>query len=517
MNCPMCPPVRLTTHTASMTRAVPATLICHMRSTSRIPLRRGSRRKARWTTERAPLSRSNSMSCQQDASRPKSICSNRAIGRELSGGRMSTPTTRKSASNGSSLVPRFPPIPVTRTVRSGSILLRRRWRVLRRRVPGIRRRRSSCTRRRTARVCGRRNSRSRRLRHSSARVNYPRLHRTRRLFRAEIGIVQNRRHRALYLLDLVCDQLTLQGARDRSFGFAERDRANRDYLVDVEGCRIGKGLRNLARLQLEDRLVRLGKRTGTTRADIDVGWRSVDAGLLRSFLFQLLRVLAGNPTRPDLFDVSLLVSLGWLGLLGTTLVARKDDALQRHFQVLLAVLLVVILNLLVGWMRVLFGYAPVKRLRQDLVLGELHDLLHLGIVFHAHGASGVGKGQQLGILGRKAAHDVRRHRRPVRRRKCFDELLKLFARQAAHASWRWRGLAGALERENWLRHRHCIDIGCWRRGRGRSCGGCGRSGWILTTGSRGGRRRRLLLRSRILSVAGAAKDTRNRKRHQGRT
>src|SRR5271165_2774713 len=459
-----------------MTRAVPATLICHMRSMSRMPLRSGSRTKARWTMERAPVSRSNSTSCQQDASRPKSICSNRAIGRELSGGRMSTPTTRKSASNGSSLVPRFPPIPVTRTVRSGSILLRRRLGVLRRRVPGVRRRRSSGARRR--------NSRSRRWRHSSARVKDPRSRRSRRFFRAEIGVVQNRRHRALDLLDLVCDQLTLQSARNGSLGFAERDRANRDYLVDVEGCRIGKGLRNLARLQLEDRLVRLGKRTGTTRADIDVGWRSVDAGLLRSFLFQLLRVLAGNPTRPDLFDVSLLVSLGWLGLLGTTLVARKDDALQRHFQVLLAVLLVVILNLLVGWMRVLFGYAPVKRLRQDLVLGELHDLLHLGIVFHAHGASGVGKGQQLGILGRKAAHDVGRHGRTVRRRECFDELFKLFARQTAHASRRRGGLAGALKRENWFRHRDHAGAGrrgrrwwrgrCWRCGRGRSCG------WILT-------------------------------------
>src|SRR5271166_6284532 len=58
------------------------------------------------------------MSGQQEASRPRSICAKRARGTGLSGCRTSTPTTRKPESNGSSLVPRFPAIPVTRTVRS---------------------------------------------------------------------------------------------------------------------------------------------------------------------------------------------------------------------------------------------------------------------------------------------------------------------------------------------------------------------------------------------------------------
>src|SRR5271156_6200600 len=60
------------------------------------------------------------MSWRQQASRPRSICSN-WIGEELSGGRISTPTTRKSESKGSSLVPRLPETPVIRTVRLGAI------------------------------------------------------------------------------------------------------------------------------------------------------------------------------------------------------------------------------------------------------------------------------------------------------------------------------------------------------------------------------------------------------------
>ncbi len=52
-----------------------------------------------------------------------------APARKGDGGRMSTPTTRKSESNGSSLVPRFPETPVTRTVRLEGMVT---WATLRR-------------------------------------------------------------------------------------------------------------------------------------------------------------------------------------------------------------------------------------------------------------------------------------------------------------------------------------------------------------------------------------------------
>src|ERR1700722_17144996 len=56
------------------------------------------------------------MSSRQLASRPRSICSKRKR-EEFCGGGRSTPTTRDSSRKGSSLVPRFPETPVTRTLR----------------------------------------------------------------------------------------------------------------------------------------------------------------------------------------------------------------------------------------------------------------------------------------------------------------------------------------------------------------------------------------------------------------
>ena len=68
----MFPPVRLTTLTASITRAVPATLICHIFSKSRTPLLNGSRMQERWITELAAVSRNRRISALQLASRPRS-------------------------------------------------------------------------------------------------------------------------------------------------------------------------------------------------------------------------------------------------------------------------------------------------------------------------------------------------------------------------------------------------------------------------------------------------------------
>src|SRR5579864_6032916 len=77
--------------------------------------------KARWITDIAPVARSSSIMARHEASRPRSICSKRAS-EELDGGRISTPTTSKSESKGSSLVPRLPETPVTRTVRLEGIV-----------------------------------------------------------------------------------------------------------------------------------------------------------------------------------------------------------------------------------------------------------------------------------------------------------------------------------------------------------------------------------------------------------
>src|SRR5208337_1081597 len=255
---------------------------------------------------------------------------------------------------------------------------------------------------------------------SSARIDDTRRYRSRRFLRPKIGVVQDRSHRALDLLDLVRDERALQGSHDGVLGFAERDRPHRNHLVDVEGRRIGEDYGNLARLQVEDRLVRLGQRSRTTRADIDVGRRSLQTGMFGGFLLQFVGVLTSYPALIDLVGVSLLLVVGWFGRLPLALVARNDDALQGGFLVLLAVLLVVVLNLLVRGMRELLGDVLIQGLGEDLVLGELHDQQHAGIIFYPHGAGVVGKGEQLGILGRKVAHHVRRHGGTIRRRKRLD-------------------------------------------------------------------------------------------------
>src|SRR5271165_653573 len=121
MNWRTCPPVRLTTLMASITRAVPATLICHMRSTSSTPACCGSSTNARCSTERAPVWRSNWVSSRHDDSCPRFIAWN-SMGWEVSGGCTSTPTTRNSDNIGRSLVPRFPAIPVTTTVAVGCVI-----------------------------------------------------------------------------------------------------------------------------------------------------------------------------------------------------------------------------------------------------------------------------------------------------------------------------------------------------------------------------------------------------------
>ncbi len=64
-------------------------------------------------------------------------------------------------------------------------------------------------------------------------------------------------------------------------------------------------------LQLEHRLMRLGKRAGTTRAHVDFGRSGRHANMIHGFLFQLGRIFAGNPARADLFGVCLLLPQGW--------------------------------------------------------------------------------------------------------------------------------------------------------------------------------------------------------------
>src|SRR5271169_2861902 len=96
----------------------------------------------------------------------------------------------------------------------------------------------------------------------------------------------------------------------------------------------------------------LRKRAWAARANIDVGCRSIDAIVLGSFLLQLVGVLARDPTLLDLVNVSLLLGLSRFRLLAGSdaLVARNDDPLQGDFQIFLAVLLVVVLNLLISGM-----------------------------------------------------------------------------------------------------------------------------------------------------------------------
>ncbi len=115
MNCLMpSSAVRLTSVTASITRAVPATLICHMRSTSSTPVRTGSITKARWTTAKGCVSRSSSKSFRVEDSCPRSRLSN-CSSESVWGGVTSTPITEKLPSSGNNLDPRLPETPVTTT------------------------------------------------------------------------------------------------------------------------------------------------------------------------------------------------------------------------------------------------------------------------------------------------------------------------------------------------------------------------------------------------------------------
>src|ERR1700757_3057081 len=100
---------------ASITRAVPATLICHIRSTSRTPVRTGSITNARWTTACGRVSRIRLYNVRQDSSSPRSRRTKRK-GKSVLGGARSTPLTERPPSWGSKRRPRFPEIPVTRTV-----------------------------------------------------------------------------------------------------------------------------------------------------------------------------------------------------------------------------------------------------------------------------------------------------------------------------------------------------------------------------------------------------------------
>src|ERR1700674_3182173 len=99
---------------ASITLAVPATLICHIRSVSSTPVRTGSMTNARCTTETGRLSRSSSYSTRVQDSSPKSRRSNWS-GKSVWGELTSTPITEKSPSSGSNLDPRFPAMPVNTT------------------------------------------------------------------------------------------------------------------------------------------------------------------------------------------------------------------------------------------------------------------------------------------------------------------------------------------------------------------------------------------------------------------
>ena len=123
----------------------------------------------------------------------------------------------------------------------------------------------------------------------------------------------------------------------------------------------------------------------------------------------------------------------------------------------------------------------IQRFGEDLVFGELKDILHPGIILQTHSARGIRKGQKFRILRSEHAPFIRRHRRPVGRSKRGDQLLKLLAGERAYASRRRCSgaclrLASALQRENSRRHRHrggagkhrgrtlCAGTRCRRRG-----------------------------------------------------
>src|ERR1700742_4275835 len=111
--------------------------------------------------------------------------------------------------------------------------------------------------------------------------------------------------------------------------------------------------------------------------------------MLHRFLFQLGSVLAGNPALPNLLGISFLFGGIRLGFIRTALVHRNDDPLQGSFYVLLGVLVVIILYLLVCGMSIFFDVMLIESLRQDLILGEGEDLLHLGVVFQPQLPGGV--------------------------------------------------------------------------------------------------------------------------------
>src|SRR5450755_3885256 len=202
MNWRTCPPVRLTTLMASITRAVPATLICHMRSKASTPACCGSSTNARCTTERAPVCRSTWVSSRHEDSCPRFIAWN-STGWEVSGGCTSTPTTRNSDNIGSSLVPRFPEIPVTTTVAVGCVIELLGW------ITGLWRPT------RTWAASRGRSSRSRR--------------------RSEVLVVQHRRCGFPNRIQLFLQLLLLQRLHDRVLLGAQRNLLYGHDLVDV--CR----------------------------------------------------------------------------------------------------------------------------------------------------------------------------------------------------------------------------------------------------------------------------------------
>ena len=122
---------RLASAMASITRAVPATLICHMRCRSRTPARTWSRTKARCTTATGWTSFSRGINCRQDSSFPRSMRTKR-MERWVLGGLMSMPRTEKSPICDNRRVPKLPDTPVTKTTGfplsiPGSILGSRRF------------------------------------------------------------------------------------------------------------------------------------------------------------------------------------------------------------------------------------------------------------------------------------------------------------------------------------------------------------------------------------------------------
>src|SRR5664279_1633597 len=322
MNWRTCPPVRLTTLMASMTRAVPATLICHMRSTSRTPARCGSTTNARCTTERAPVCRSSCVSSRHDDSCPRFIAWN-SIACEGSGGCRSTPTTRNSDNIVRSLVPRLPETPVTSTVAVGCVI------ALLGRIARLRR----TTRTRTA---------------SRGRKGCSR-------WRPKIRVVQHWRGGFSNCFQLVLQLLLLQSLNDRVLHIAQRDLPGGHDLVEIGRSRVSIGLRNLACLQLKYAFLIHRQTTRAPGSHIDLGRRCCrDAGRLEGRLLELDRVFASHPALPNFLGRGGRLCFAGLWFVGSSRVTRDNDPLQRCFHVLGAVLVVLVLNLLFAGMGELF-------------------------------------------------------------------------------------------------------------------------------------------------------------------